>query len=647
MKMVFKYLFYAVVFFCSGFLCSGQNKGEVADRTVPPETAEKLEYVIDTVTGGVADLEGILEKTGKMHKDYRFNEALDIYSRLIADVSDSVQLQRIEDEAILTQNSINMIDFCSSPVVVAKERFSLEDFFLFYPLEDGSWRPVPNQLDTAGNGSIVPAMYLPEGNDTFYYSVQDESGIRNICKTVKQDTVWSVPELLGENMTTSSDEIFPMLSPDGKALYFSSKGLYGIGGYDLYFSYWDEEQNEWGMPVNMGFPYSSPYDDFLYIDTPDGKYSIFASNRECSADSVYIYVLEYDSTPVRKAMEDGESLKELSLLNPVEDITRMDNGSTVNQNQYENKELDVYAEKLAVVRSISDSLNAYTVQIDEARTRMETADEEEKKSWMALISEREFQLPVLQDSLNRIRQEVQEIEMKFLMEGFVFDPESIRKDAEKEVVGASSSYTFTKNNMGDVMDMVVLQPEPKFDYSFKILPEGCFAEDNQLPEGLVYQIQMFATNRKATVKNLKGLSPVFERVKGGGTYVYSVGVFRTYKDVLEKLNKVKRCGFRSAFITAFIDGKQVSVKAARIAEKNIRHLYSIRIYPADGNALSDKEMALVKVISSADLVKSTSNGAVSYLLGPFSNREEADKIFSLMKTGGLPNISMESVVQKN
>ncbi len=647
MKMVLKYLFLSVAFFCTGFLCSGHGEEKEAAVIPSGEPALRSVSVADTLAGPIPGLQDSLQRAAKLHGNYQFAEALQIYSRLVEEVSDSLQLLEVEDAAILTQNSINMMDFCSSPVVVAKQKFPVRDFFLFYPLPDASWRPVPNQLDTAGNGSIVKAMYVPEDSETIYYSVQDENGIRNICKTEKLDSVWSVPELLGENMTTSSDEVFPMLSSDGKALYFSSKGLYGIGGYDLYVSYWDEDQNEWGLPVNMGFPYSSPYDDFLYIDSPDGKYSMFASNRECTADSVYIYVLEYDSTPVRKAVENPEELKNLSLLNPIEDISRLDNGSIVDQNRNEQDGMDDYAVKLNVVRAITDTLNACAIQIDEARAQLQTESEEaEKSKWVTFISEKEELLPVLQDSLNKVRLQVQDLEMKFLMEGFSFDPESIQRDAEKEIVGASSSYTFTKNNMGDTLVMTVLQPEPKFDYSFKILPEGCFAEDNQLPEGLVYQIQMFASSRKATVKNLKGLSPVFERKKNNSTYIYSVGVFRSYKDVLEKLNKVKRCGFRSAFITAFMDGKPISVKAARTAEKNVRHLYTIRIFPTDGQSLSDSELALVKTLSSSDLVKSTSGGAISYLLGPFDNKKEADKILSMMKTGGLSNVTMESSVQK-
>lgn len=153
------------------------------------------------------------------------------------------------------------------------------------------------------------ATFVPEGSEQIYWSAKDHEGIRNIYRTEHQDSLWSVPELINEQVTSSSDEIYPMLSPDGKQLFFASRGLYGMGGYDLYVSDWDENLKDWGIPVNMGFPYSSPYDDFLFINTADGKYSMFASNRACQADSVDIYVLEFDSMPVRKAIDSPEELE--------------------------------------------------------------------------------------------------------------------------------------------------------------------------------------------------------------------------------------------------------------------------------------------------------------------------------------------------
>ena len=565
-------------------------------------------------------MEKLIHVTDSLTKNYRFSEAAELFETAKAG-ADSLSAILIDEAMIQAQNGDNMTGFCSNPVAVARERFSLNDFFLFYPLKDHSWRNVPNQLDSLGGDPFARAIYFPDGSEEVYWSAKDQDGIRNIYHSQHRDTLWTVPELINEQMTTSSDEIYPMLSPDGKQLFFASKGLYGMGGYDLYVSNWDDNLNDWGVPVNMGFPYSSPYDDFLFINTADGKYSMFASNRNCSRDSVDVYVLEFDSTPIRKAVRDPRELRKLCALDPVNDPARIDSKSAVSESVQVNADMRRYSTKMQEVRSLRDALYKYSTSADE--------------------TERSF-IPKLRDSLDVASKELQKIELEFLKKGVSIDPEKLQQEADKEVIGTSGGYTFTKNSMGKSFRIDLEQPKKSFDYTFQVLPEGRFAEDNTLPEGLVYQIQIFSMSSKATVKQIKGLSPVFERFGTNGRRIYSVGLFRSYKDVLSNLNKVKRVGFRSAIIVAFLNGKNITVTKARSLEKSVHEMFQIRIYPTDGNALTETNLMAVKAISSADLARTTEGGIVSYLLGPFDSRSEAETIISALKTAGMDNIRIES-----
>ena len=101
--------------------------------------------------------------------------------------------------------------------------FKVLRFFLYYPLAEGAWRAVPSQLDSIPH-EFSKASYVLDGKNDIYWSAVDKAGIRNIYHSVYQDTIWSVPTLLNEHMTSASDEIYPMLSPDGKSLFFASEG---------------------------------------------------------------------------------------------------------------------------------------------------------------------------------------------------------------------------------------------------------------------------------------------------------------------------------------------------------------------------------------------------------------------------------------
>ena len=461
--------------------------------------------------------------------------------------------------------------------------------------------------------------------------------------TELKDTLWSVPSLLNEQMTSASDEIYPMLSPDGKEMYFASKGLYGAGGYDLYVSEWDEDAKDWSIPLNMGFPYSSPADDFLYMNTEDGNYSIFASNRDCQSDSVWVYVLEFDNMPVRKAVDDPKALKSLASLTPQAEEERINAKTGVEADIPENPDTERYMDKMSEVRALRDTLSKYTSQLESKRSMYAlSTDEDERLALTNEILANEAKLPHFQDSLDRAVAQLQKIEMEFLFKGVVIDPDKLLARADQEVVGEATSYTFSKRSPGAPLEMEFMKPEVKFDYSFKILPEGCFAEDNTIPQGIVYQIQMFGASNKAGVKNLRGLSPVFESRTASGKYIYRVGLFSTYSDVLSKLNAVKKVGFRTAFIVAYIDGKEVSVSKARTAEADVNNnpvFYEVQITFSQGEMDASTAEEVRLYAEGKDIARmSLPEGGTIYKVGPYSDKGKADQLVSFIREMGVAEV---------
>ena len=619
----------------------------------------KVAYtVILLLFAGILDaqnnkVDSLLREGDLLRGRYRFEESLEPYTRALEISRDSVFMltdslvhQTVSDRILMSENGRNMASYAYDPVVVARHRFSLEDFFLYYPLPDKSWRKTPNQLDTLKDSRFAQALYAPEGMWEIYYSATDDNGIRNIYMTEKEDTIWTYPALLNENLTSASNEIYPMLSPDGKSLYFASEGLYGVGGYDLYVSHWDYENSEWGAPVNLGFPYSSPADDFLFVNTPDGEHTLFASNRDCSADSVWVYVLEFDNMPVRHAVEDPEELMKLSKLDPASATERMNTQASVSTDIPENVDIKRYLDKMTEVRSLRDSISHYNSLLDGDRNRFAMSEDESERTRLTNeILRRESLMPKLQDSLMKATSQLQKIEMEFLFSGVVIDPDKVMAAADREVVGEATSYTFTKMSLGEELKLDIMEPVVEFDYTFKVLEEGQFALDNTIPEGIVYQIQIFSGGGKASVKALKGLSPVFETITPSGRYVYRVGLFRSYKDVLANLNAVKRVGFRGAFIVAFVDGEEVSVSKARTieAEKEKSPMfYEVRVAPADGELDSTVMEGINQQSGGKDIARiETEAGVIYFIIGPYSDKAEAEKLAEFIKVMGIGEVTCD------
>lgn len=598
----------------------------------------------------VSPVDSLVSRGDSLRRVYRFDQSLEAYNKaldMVSDTSsvwnDSTAMAAISDLILLSENGKSMTGFVYKPNVVARHMFSKDDFFLYYPLKDRSWRSTPNQLDSVP-GLYSKAIYVPAEAESIYFSAADKDGIRNIYMTELGDSLWTVPELINEHLTSASDEIYPMLSSDGKSMYFASKGLYGVGGYDLYVSQWDEDTGDWSVPVNMGFPYSSPANDFLLAGSEDGGYTLFASDRDCPKDSVWIYVLEADNMPVRSEMSDPDELSDLARL---ELSVSMDVTEEVKSDIPENADTRRYMDKMAQVRSLRDSISAYEDKMQEYRDRYAVVESEVEKNRLAeLILKNESYIPEIQASLEEAMKELQEIEMDFLFSGVVIDADKLLVEAEREVVSEDAGYVFAKMTLGEPLHLDIERPEPEFDYSFRILDTAQFVTDTTIPEGIAYQIQVFSTTMKASEKALKGLCPVFETRSASGRYIYRVGLFNEYKDVLANLNAVKRAGFRNAYIVGYVDGKEMSVNKVRTEEKTRKEtaveLYRVSIIPTGGVV----DSAMIEGIRQQSAGKDVARHDGGLVVGPFNNKSQAVALVEFIEVMRYGDATIE-VIENN
>jgi outer membrane protein OmpA-like peptidoglycan-associated protein len=116
--------------------------------------------------------------------------------------------------------------------------------------------------------------------------------------TRNNDGKWSNPENVGASINTPGNEKSPFIHTDSQTLYFSSDGHKGLGGYDIFFSRFNE-QNEWQKPTNIGYPINSFDDDLGFFVSTDGQYGYYASNRidENNNWNLYTFPLYPEARP--------------------------------------------------------------------------------------------------------------------------------------------------------------------------------------------------------------------------------------------------------------------------------------------------------------------------------------------------------------
>ena len=99
---------------------------------------------------------------------------------------------------------------------------------------------------------------------------------------------WGPAKNLGPVINTIYNEESPFLGKDDKTLFFSSRGHFNIGGYDIFYSTL-MENGEWSVPLNLGYPLNSTDDDVFFYPVNDGYQAYYAMNDSGSYGLQDIY----------------------------------------------------------------------------------------------------------------------------------------------------------------------------------------------------------------------------------------------------------------------------------------------------------------------------------------------------------------------
>jgi len=119
-----------------------------------------------------------------------------------------------------------------------------------------------------------------DGQELFF--VSDRSGGQgklDLWMSRRQaDGSWGKPENLGATINTPLNEQAPFIHPDGRTLYFMSKGHPGMGEYDLFLSR-RKDDGSWSTPQNLGYPINTQYNEGALIVSLDGKTAYFDTDK--------------------------------------------------------------------------------------------------------------------------------------------------------------------------------------------------------------------------------------------------------------------------------------------------------------------------------------------------------------------------------
>lgn len=285
----------------------------------------------------ISEAEILRIEADDQHAGYEFTAAAGTYRKAFELTADSLKRVELDSLAALCRTGSEMAEYCYRPKVAARKRFPVSKFLGHLPIS----------VSQRAHLSMAPVdtLMLPDSSRfAASYLIESEGYI-----------------------------------------YFSSKELHGMGGADLYRC----KRLPGGFvsePENLGFPWSSPADDILLMNTSDGRFTILASNRGCTPDSVCLYALVREAVPVSQKVEEGAPLMALCALEPV---------GVAPKTPAAEKAMAAYRKASAEHAVAQDTLDRVNLEVDAMRRRYSSVSGVEKQFLGEEISRMEMALPAL------------------------------------------------------------------------------------------------------------------------------------------------------------------------------------------------------------------------------------------------------------
>lgn len=616
-----------------------------------------------------------LRKAEALRLNYQFKEAAAIFSAIAGQSQDTLLRQQAAHQLLLCENGQVMLHYIETPVVTGKKAVPKNQFFNYYTTDlSGEWALLPADLLQAKTNDALSPVFIPATDANILYFASQATGDWDIYALRRiEGEQWATPEPL-EAINTTFDERFPYVTPDGQTLYFASNGHSGMGGYDLFKSTFNTAAQQWNTPENIGFPYSSPFDDWLFVPNIHYTEALFASSREQKADSLTVYRIALEVNPTKQQGRSTLQIQQIAKLQPVKNEVQPDEEEMPGDNSN-----DQYQTLHRVLQQ--QQVNEALVQNDLTYIRKMYAlveEQEERETIQTKINDYENELLQMQAGIRQTMERIRKIEAGLLEQGIVPEYTLAAPAPASSLTRPAATLPrplFFKPATVFPAKHVLPPPQPqpaeeKEKYIFHIGKTSQLFTNPPVTAGLVYRIQIGSFSRKLPQKELKGLSPIFI-YQAGKLFTHCVGHFATYKEVTDALPQVKKQGFRDAIIIALIDGKKTPMKTAREYESRRqpaspplssstlqpepaslppavtapakqkeaasaganRAVYNVVLgeYP---DKLPPELLQAVQQHTAKDIIKNSSKGKTVYMVGPFATSADAEKLQAQLKTKG-------------
>lgn len=280
---------------------------------------DALKFLNAATQTATVDPRAFYFKGKALHLNYQFDAAKKSYKIYQEKRSARDERYDVDREIEMCENGKKLLIQFTDIIVSEKTQIEDDKFFRLYKDMESIGGDIlvterfQSKIDK--KKGHVPIVHYGKNAEAVYYSSYGDKGKTGLDIYVRKrlpNNSWGEPYKLKGDINTEYDEDFPYLHPNGRSLYFSSKGHNSMGGFDIFMAKLNPDNGLFQGVENVDFAICSPDDDLFYVVDSEYQNAYFASSRQSEEGKLHVYQVKVVRIPIQEVIVMGDFASEIN-----------------------------------------------------------------------------------------------------------------------------------------------------------------------------------------------------------------------------------------------------------------------------------------------------------------------------------------------